>query len=81
MLRCWLISAPRAELHDFLDTEAQSLELLQDDASGLCLPMFLISRRTQRSSGREKVCKLTPLLTSRDRRALTVALKHRQSPA
>ena len=43
-------------------------------SSGMCLPRFLNSRRTQRSSGREKVWKLTPLLPSRDLSALTVAL-------
>ena len=43
--------------------------------SGTCLPRFFTSRRTQRSSGREKVWKVTPLLPSRDRRAMTVALK------
>jgi hypothetical protein len=43
--------------------------------SGICLPGFLIRRRTCRSSGREKMWKLTPLLQSRYRRALTVARK------
>jgi hypothetical protein len=37
--------------------------------------MFLTSSRTQRSSGREKVWKLTPLLPTMHRSALTVALK------
>jgi len=47
----------------------------QMTASGICLASFLTSRRTQRSSRTEKVWKLTPLLPSRDRSALTVALK------
>ena len=51
-MRYVLIAAPRAELHDYLDTDAQSLELLPDDAFVHVSAEILIGRRTQRSSGR-----------------------------
>jgi hypothetical protein len=47
----------------------------QTALSGICLPRIFIRGRTKRSSGREKVWKLTPLPPSRDRRELTVARK------
>jgi hypothetical protein len=40
----------------------------------LLFPRFLTNSRTQRSSGREKMWKLTPSPPSRDRSVLTVAL-------
>ena len=46
----------------------------QKKSSGIYLSRFLTSRRIQRSSGREE-WKLTPLLPSRDRSALSVGLK------
>ena len=42
--------------------------------SGIPLPRFFTRSRTQRSSGRVKVWKLTPSFPSRDRSALTEAL-------
>jgi hypothetical protein len=43
--------------------------------SGVCFPRFFTNSLTQRSSGREKVWKLTPLPLSRECSATTVALK------
>ena len=43
--------------------------------SGICLPRILTNRRTQLSSGRLKMRKITPLLPSMDHRELNVDLK------
>ena len=70
----FLIEAPRTELHDALDTDSQGRKLLPGDALKHLSAQIFTSRRTQRSSGREKVRKVTPLVPSRNRRALTVTL-------
>jgi len=55
---------PTAELQDSLDTDTQSLQLLPDDFLRHFSAKILNRQTTKQSSGRDKVWKLTPLLSS-----------------